>query len=297
MTRDEAVGLIRASGLGTHADALLATLRPSLALRATRLGAAQLPLGASRVGGLPDLPPATPWPTRDGRPFDFLAQIDLGEVASTGASLGLPKTGSLAFFQGWTRAWTPVAHVRHLDVPLTVLARTAPPAPPVRSWMTRLLLRLWSGSPHPRPTLPCRVEWVPGFGLPEPDDCLSGVHSLSDEECDAFFALRDKLTGLAEREPQHRLGGHPATIQGEVRIEGEVNSRLAATPDAVDGPLWRDPEVQLAARDLHLLLQLDSDRRGPGWMFGDAGMVYFLIRPADLAARAFERVRVAWQCG
>ncbi len=44
-----------------------------------------------------------------------------------------------------------------------------------------------------------------------------------------------------------------------------------------------------------LLLQLDSDDNA-GTMWGDAGMLYFWIRKADLAASRFERTWMTWQC-
>ena len=45
-----------------------------------------------------------------------------------------------------------------------------------------------------------------------------------------------------------------------------------------------------------LLLQIDSDERGPGWMWGDAGTIYFWIREKDVAARQFDDVWLIFQC-
>jgi uncharacterized protein YwqG len=47
-----------------------------------------------------------------------------------------------------------------------------------------------------------------------------------------------------------------------------------------------------------LFLQLDSYTDGKKWAeWGDAGMLYFLIRDADLAARRFDRCAFEMQCG
>lgn len=56
-----------------------------------------LSLGASRIGGLPDLPAELTWPEFDRRKLPFIAQIDL---AATGraSKWPLPKTGYLFFF-------------------------------------------------------------------------------------------------------------------------------------------------------------------------------------------------------
>ena len=47
-----------------------------------------------------------------------------------------------------------------------------------------------------------------------------------------------------------------------------------------------------------LLLQIDSDLEdnGPGWTWGDVGIIYFFIRPSDLDEKNFDNVRAFWEC-
>lgn len=40
----------------------------------------KLPKGASRIGGLPDLPPSVKWPHLDGKLLPFIAQINLSDI-------------------------------------------------------------------------------------------------------------------------------------------------------------------------------------------------------------------------
>jgi len=55
------------------------------------------PLGGSRVGGAPDLPPTVKWP--DGaRPLELVAQVRLEELASYDVDRLLPRAGLLLFF-------------------------------------------------------------------------------------------------------------------------------------------------------------------------------------------------------
>lgn len=75
-------------------------------------------------------------------------------------------------------------------------------------------------------------------------------------------------------EPVHRLLGEPDPIQGDPREE------LAAE---AGGEPWL------------LLLQIDSGEP-LGFDFGDAGRIYFLVRPGDLERRFWERVRVVFDC-
>src|SRR5262245_58266351 len=55
-------------------------------------------VGVSCLGGAPDAPPGFTWPTHDGGPLAFLAQIDLGEVPDFPGRDLLPAAGRLYFF-------------------------------------------------------------------------------------------------------------------------------------------------------------------------------------------------------
>ena len=59
----------------------LAFARPRPEFAVTSLAA--LPLGGSRLGGLPDLPPSLAWPHVNGKPLTFVIQINLDEIAAT----------------------------------------------------------------------------------------------------------------------------------------------------------------------------------------------------------------------
>jgi uncharacterized protein YwqG len=45
-----------------------------------RRGLARLPVGASRFGGVRDLPPDLAWPEADGQKLQFLAQLDFTQL-------------------------------------------------------------------------------------------------------------------------------------------------------------------------------------------------------------------------
>lgn len=55
-------------------------------------------LGASRVGGQPDLPSGVAWPRAGGRPMLFLAQIDCTRASLVDGCALLPRHGWLLFF-------------------------------------------------------------------------------------------------------------------------------------------------------------------------------------------------------
>ncbi len=57
-----------------------ALAKPSIRLYTTPVEETGLPVGTSKVGGLPDLPPDLSWPEFKGLPQSFIAQIRLPEV-------------------------------------------------------------------------------------------------------------------------------------------------------------------------------------------------------------------------
>lgn len=79
-------------------EALIDLLRPAIALSATRADDAEIPIGASKFGGAPDVPDGFEWPMWNEKPLGFLAQINLGEVAGFDVEELLPKSGLLSFF-------------------------------------------------------------------------------------------------------------------------------------------------------------------------------------------------------
>jgi uncharacterized protein YwqG len=91
---------LAANGLPRVVDDLLALAQPAIRLDLTRVeDEAAIPLGASKVGGEPDLPAGTPWPaTRDGLPLPFIAQIRLADIARYDPEGDLPHEGLLSFF-------------------------------------------------------------------------------------------------------------------------------------------------------------------------------------------------------
>ena len=60
----------------------------------------QIPIGASKFGGSPDLPRSEPWPVTEqtGEPLHFIAQINFSEVSEFDTQSELPSRGMLYLF-------------------------------------------------------------------------------------------------------------------------------------------------------------------------------------------------------
>ena len=117
------------------------------------------------------------------------------------------------------------------------------------------------GTPvHPAIKLEVSSDWTLSEGL------------ICDRDLgEELMEFRDVLRA-DPKHPVHRLGGYDDAVQNPV-LEGFESS--------MDDPV--------------LLLQLDSDEDAD-WMFGDIGMVYWVIDRVDLAACRFDRARYTLQC-
>lgn len=92
-------------------DRVLRLARPALRMKKVKAADPKLPVGASKIGGRPDLPPDFAWPPGGDchaiynddtggtdRLAGFLAQVNFAEIAETQAARGLPAAGLLSFF-------------------------------------------------------------------------------------------------------------------------------------------------------------------------------------------------------
>jgi uncharacterized protein YwqG len=148
-----------------------------------------------------------------------------------------------------------------------------------------------------------------------PPHGLRGVRTITlpgwDEEVLADWSWEDgeRLSGLddAWREvvgrrgewpgwPRHQIGGWPDLVQNSPWLEAQ----LASNGIYVGGPAgYRDrraAQLRAGAASWRLLLQVDTDD-DLGWMWGDAGRLYYAMRQEDLMARDFGRAWMVLQCG
>jgi len=119
-TRKELEAVLAQAGLGEWSPRLAAAARHAMILEPGPVEeGADAPIGASRLGGTPDLPAEVPWPWRpalpDGTvfkehlarpwPLSFVAQIDFADILSAGGLEGFPSSGRLLFFCDPIETW------------------------------------------------------------------------------------------------------------------------------------------------------------------------------------------------
>jgi uncharacterized protein YwqG len=287
---------IRQALSASDAEAAIDALEPSIRVRAHR--SEDLPLGASRIGGAPDVPRGFAWPSWRARrttftatleqvegepeeiPLAFIAQIRLADLAPFEVASRLPRSGWLLFFfdadtQPWGFEPTHAggARVVHVEAPADSLVRTA-------------------GGSADFTSSACAVTFHPSWTLPE--EIPAAITSLAAK--DAYVDVRGELDGL-DPAVVHRMFGEADAIQGDMRLETELVTNGLSCGDATAYADPRRPMFEARKSEWQLLLQIDSDEEGPGWMWGDAGRIYFWIRRADLHAARFDRTWTILQCG
>lgn len=282
--------LLTEHGLGRYAPLLLAQLRPSVRLRCMPVADRTLPVGASKLGGRPDVPRKVIWPRWNGEPMGFVGQINLADVAAYTTGSDLPTTGLLSFFYdsaqsstGYDPAdrgsclvvYTAAEHIpalKHRSIPLAV---------PQAS-------RFWS----------CALTFAPEITcLPWEASLLHDTLAFSEEERLQYIAVQEACTepyqDVNPRARYSRMLGHPDLMQGDVFLDCQLASH-GVSDGGVGDP--RTPALSAEALDWQLLLQVDSeDDAGMEW--GDVGRLYFCLMTDDLRAGRFDRAWVVLQAG
>lgn len=219
-----------------------------------------LPIGASKIGGCPDVPADFVWPYVTGggicenddkpHPLTFMAQFDLSELSPCDTENRLPKAGLLSFFyddesQDWGENQQ-CAKVFYF-----------PPQAP--------LLRM--PLPLDRPKN-CDDEYIDIGELTVSFSCQSYVPSMSRaEEEFPDVDIYDELHGTAEYEQffgedarsgcSVKLFGWAEPIQGDMEEECQLKSIGLAWEDYHENPQIQ-AEVNRHKDDWVLLFQLDS---------------------------------------
>lgn len=292
MDRDQLIDALKTSRFADQIDLLEPSIRPSVRLATETVELEKLPIGASRMGGVPDLPEGFDWPRHGDRPLDFLCQIDLSEVQRHGPLIDLPQEGWLAFFydnkeQPWghdpnTRDQWRVAffdvgpkELRRLDHPATIAA--------LQDGAFKFATR--------------QLHMEAEACLPHVFDFVQPLDLEDDEEFDDYDRfLEETGTTCYPFSMNNRLLGHPSIVQGDMRMNcSEVSSGIFRSDPAGYRKARRGQVLLSDPKDWQLLLQIDTDCYDSTWQWGLGGRLYYWIREQDLAAENFDAVWLVLQ--
>lgn len=271
ITQEMLHDMLLTAGLGRVTDVIERHARPSIRLTAHAVeNEDALPVGASKLGGSPDLPPDFDWPMQGGYALAFIAQINLSEASAYDAEHLLPATGMLHFFYGYFNYYTlgaslqTVNAVRYVDDEISRLRRTLMP------------------SPFPKyggPYRPCSF-------------------SFQREITPLHYHYFSRLDASWLRDLQEHSGAVEAFTEKERAAYDEVITRLQGPAYNINRILGHPDPIQ----DLHLLsdevllLQVDSEDDLADMMWGDVGRLFWWMQKDALACRDFGSVKFDEQC-
>ncbi|MEW6350861.1 MAG: YwqG family protein [Thermodesulfobacteriota bacterium] len=290
MTRDQIRKTLEEKGLTRVAEKLTALAMPCVRFYTNPATGTELPVAASKLGGLPDLPPDMPWPSwtpiEEASPLCFLGQINLAALAGYAFAESLPKSGMLSFFydvEQFTWGFDPKDKGSWRVVYLPDSAQL-------------------SARPLPEQTLDygryeeCEIRFYEGLSMPGEGSPAIEAIGLDATEATRYSAFMEEFRAGIPHEMKHQLTGHPDEVQGAMQIECQLasNGIYCGSPSGYEDP--RCEQLARGARDWTLLLQLDTDDHA-AMMWGDMGRLYFWIREEDLHAHDFDKVWMVLQCG
>lgn len=271
LTRERIRELIDEHGLTDRADEIMADAKPCIRLKLRTVeNENDIPIGASKMGGSPDVPTNFEFPIWNETPLDFIAQFRLSHVKSLDREDLLPPKGMVYIFFD-IAAYAKLYYGQKLsDIgPYKVFYLDDENTP---------LVRMPDPANKPYHYVACSIEFEPQLSPPIEH------HIFTTDERNELASVKEERWKFREMhwkagedfgQPFHQLLGNENDIQGAYSMMREASSA------------WSVGE----AKDWILLLQVDSDGSSL-FQWGDAGMIYFCISKNDLLTRNFDRVWV-----
>ena len=100
------------AGLARVVDELVEAATGCISITTHQRSDESIPIGASKIGGEPDLPAGVEWPHCKNAPLSFACQFNLSSVPANSSAGRLPSEGLLSFFCDTTQ----FSHVWHVQL-------------------------------------------------------------------------------------------------------------------------------------------------------------------------------------
>lgn len=302
--------LLDSGATPSFADLWCGYARPSLEFRYDGADECdETELGATKLGGVPDLEAGAAWPTRPAydpkclttlspeiarapHPLGFLAQINLADVsAAGGCGLILPDRGLLQVFydtevQPWggdfgDRIGTVVRYVK----PGSSISRAVVPA---------------SAGYEPLVDRVANVRLVSGMSLPH----RAWLHAEATESLgwteDSFYEELDQVDEEVFESltwPRHVMGGWPALEQSTIEEQCEfvTGGPKRAKMSELSDEQWKT--LREKAKSWRQLFQFGGDEDALQWTGGRTDVhLYMMMREHEVATLSFDKAHTVFQC-
>lgn len=270
-TKEETLQVLETAGLSHRVHDLEPLMTESIRLTSHPTDDKNIAIGASKLGGIPDLSSGFAWPIWKNIPLSFVAQLNLEQASQFDSGKVLPAHGLLTFFydanqqhfgsdpvdRGQWKVW-------YFDGDVSQLRRNAAPA----------------GLPPKALFQACTVDYSTEITLPL-DLAAFEIH-WSPEDRNRYSEFMATFPTPEDRKlTHHRLLGNPDQIQDDMHLQAEAESH-----GQKPGPVAPQARQQF---NWQLLLQIDTDET-VGMKWANNGMLYYWIERQALVSQRFETV-------
>jgi uncharacterized protein YwqG len=266
-----------------YKDELAKLVRPAVLLHSTPTSQENLPVGTSRLGGIPDLPPEIAWPTWQGKPQSFIAQINLSELPDFSDRNLLPKKGFLFFFYDSAQSTSGMYKSEQSSFAVFYSIDLA------HSIQPNLMPIDFEQSTLFKPAL---LSFTIGPSIPGWEHPLLERLGLSFEERLEYAQITSQVETDVQEQRQrflHQMLGYPQPMQFEVAWDCE-RAQVGYWEADKEKRRELEPFIREQVEQWELLLQVDYDTHtGMDWI--GSGRIYYMIRRQDLEQRQFNQ---AW---
>ena len=298
MTEEELRALLQERGLARVADALLELAAPTVRVNIHAADEQTIPVGASKIGGRPDLPVDVDWPSFH-EPMAFIAQFNLAAVAPYDRVGALPRHGLLSFF--YETNGEPLYAERWglpEDAPYDEEYRSNPaswralyhegnPATFIRRDIPSALNEFVRFSP-------CAARFAAEVTLPDVDGPEIWPLQLGNDERSVLIHIDGDVNHGTWEVGGHHLLGYPYNMEEPTLVRCDTEARGVPDEWPHADPERRREIERAAAHRWRLLLQLPSSGdTAMDWAGG--GVLHFCIEREALRRRDFARVWVNMQ--
>ncbi len=281
MNRDAVRAALQTGGLSRIMPHLETLISNSIRMISKSIAESEVAVGASKIGGAPDLPDDVIWPLMGDVPLSFLAQINLSDVQPFDTDKLLPSSGMLYFFYDANQQ-----------------TYGSDPADRAGRNVIYSVVDTASVKRHPFPdALPvearfasCAVTFSSEMTLPQRPNLLDSTLDWNDKERQAYSDLMADFPSVEDRKMiHHRLLGHSDDLQDDMHLQAQMLSHGFTDDQSPEAKVLVD-----GATDWILLFQLDSDSDAH-MQWASTGLLYFWIMRQDLQALKFDNVWVVLQ--
>jgi uncharacterized protein YwqG len=307
LTRKRIRELIDQHGLSDRADEIMAEVRPSIHLTLRYdVDEADIPIGASKMGGSPDVPEGFEFLMWNGQYLSFIAQIRLSDAKPYDLEGLLPERGMLYFFFEFFqytehiqsidgKPWGPykVFYIPDESVPLIRMQQPVSEYPYNDKYEKKSAVNVTET--YEACPIVFEQEWI--INLPDnliprlPPSPSPEQERERDKAFDWWWAVDEELHVT----PQHRLVGEAFHIHGRDVVQNASKAWNLGKED--DWTLLLQVDYDSRDRDKPGYVDSDTwDSMKPGFEWGDLGLIYFCINKDDLRARRFDRIGFYYDC-